>query len=460
MLCSISAFAQKRITFKIEKLSTPENFLYLQSYDDIYKRLIMSETEVFSKEVEKQEKNPPFNIIAKSEAPDSLVSYRYHSFFQGMYQAYADHRPFVLSPDMIWFLISQGFARHINANQEAMRDYIVDFSGKQSLIVKTDKQLEDPTLSWNEIFPQFTEQIKKQVGNSLVETLTCNFSTTTPLEKIASEITIMESVKPYFEFIVIRIVCGIPEITLEGTPEDWEKVLDKARRLKEYKLEWWISELEPLLEEFVKASKGEVNKDFWRNMFKYHSQKKYGAPDIIDGWIVKFFPYDKNGRRNNLKQLEGGNSLPDEIVKVDLKYLEVRNDTIIETPLELWSGFIGLQQNKDNFALRPQISWMIRKKDIGNKGLLSKLRVEAQEEGIGSGISIKVKEFPPVLLELKEIKSLKIEFTNEIDIPNELSEVKIGKLELSGKSAGKGIERIKELFPNTEIKINGAQISK
>lgn len=172
----------------------------------------------------------------------------------------------------------------------------------------------------------------------------------------------METMKPYFEFIVMYIVCGIPEITLEGTPEDWEKVLDKARRLKEYKLEWWISELEPLLEEFVKTSKGEVNKDFWRNMFKYHSQKKYGAPDIIDGWIVKFFPYDKNGRRNNLKQLEGGNSLPDEIVKVDLKYLEVRNDTIIETPLELWSGFIGLQQNKDNFALRPQISWMIRKK--------------------------------------------------------------------------------------------------
>ena len=29
-----------------------------------------------------------------------------------------------------------------------------------------------------------------------------------------------------------------------------------------------------------------------------------------------------------------------------------------------------------------------------------------------------------------------------------------------GKIAGKGIERIKELFPNTEIKINGAQISK
>ena len=59
-----------------------------------------------------------------------------------------------------------------------------------------------------------------------------------------------------------------------------------------------------------------------------------------------------------------------------------------------------------------------------------------------------------------KLNSLKIQFTNEIDIPNELSEVKIGKLELSGKIAGKGIERIKELFPNTEIKINGARISK
>ena len=457
MLCSISAFAQKRITFKIEKLSTPENFLYLQSYDDIYKRLIMSETEVFSKEVEKQEKNPPFNIIAKSEAPDSLVSYRYHSFFQGMYQAYADHRPFVLSPDMIWLLISQGFARHINANQEAMRDYIVDFSGKQSLIVKTDKQLEDPTLSWSEIFPQFTEQIKKQVGNSLVETLTCNFSTTTPLEKIASEITIMESVKPYFEFIVIRIVCGIPEITLEGTPEDWEKVLSKAKSLKGYKLEWWISELEPLLEEFVKASKGEINKGFWRNMFKYHSQKKYGAPNIIDGWIVKFFPYDKEGKRNNLQQLEGRNCLPDEIVKVDVKYQEVYTDGVKETPLEFWAGFIGLEQNSKTFALRPQIGWMIRKKDVNKDGLKSKLSADAQKDGWGSGINIRVKEFPAVLLELKEIKRLDIQFIDTIDIPDEISKIKIGSLSLYGKITKEGIERIKRLLPDTDIKINSSR---
>ena len=33
-------------------------------------------------------------------------------FFQTIVRAYADHRPLVLSPDMVWLLISQGFANN------------------------------------------------------------------------------------------------------------------------------------------------------------------------------------------------------------------------------------------------------------------------------------------------------------------------------------------------------------
>ena len=397
---------------------------------------------------------PPFNVIAKSESPDSLLYFGYNSFFCGMYQAYADHRPFVLSPDMIWLLINQGFAQHVNANHESLRKYFVNFSGKESLIVQSHKKLKDPSLLWEEIFPQFTEQIRKEVGGHLVETLTCNFSTTTSLEKTVSEITIMETVKSYFEFITIMIVCGIPEITLEGTPQDWEKVLNKARGLKEYKLEWWISQLEPLLEEFVKASKGTINQEFWRNMFKCHSPKSCGAPETFDGWIIKFFPYDNEGKRNNLKQIVGRKKLPSEIVKVDLKYIEAYNDTVIETPLELWSGFIGLKQNNENFALRPQIGWMVKKKNTDNTGLINRLKADAK----GRGINLRVKEFPSVLLKLEEIKQLELTFINEIDIPDELSKVKIERLKLSGRITKEEMQRIKTLFPNTDIKINGSRI--
>ena len=59
---------------------------------------------------------------------------------------------------------------------------------------------------------------------------------------------------------------------------------------------------------------------------------------------------------------------------------------------------------------------MIRKKDVNKEGLKSKLSADAQKDGWGSGINIRVKEFPAVLLELKEIKRLDIQFIDTIDI--------------------------------------------
>ena len=116
---------------------------------------------------------------------------------------------------------------------------------------------------WEGLFPQFTAQIAGHTGEELINTLTADFSTTTAVEKVASEITIMEAMEPYFEFVVVYAVCGIPQITLKGTTEDWEKILEKTRKLEKYDLGWWTKELEPILKEFVHASKGQINKRFW-----------------------------------------------------------------------------------------------------------------------------------------------------------------------------------------------------
>ena len=42
-----------------------------------------------------------------------------------------------------------------------------------------------------------------------------------------------------------------------------------------------------------------------------------------------------------------------------------------------------------------------------------------------------------------------------VDIPDELAKVKIGELELSGRIDEEGIDRIRNLFPDTEIRVNG-----
>jgi hypothetical protein len=443
------------ITFAIEDLSKPSKLLNLEEYNQIYKNLFLTDAGLSRLDnVDFQ-----YDIVAKSDSPDSLINYGYHSFFNGMYAAYADHRPFVLSPDMIWLLISQGFSRHVAANSEKLRHHFVKFQGKTTLTVTTNEDLlNNPDYDWNGLFRQFTDQIAEHTGNDLINMLTADFSTTTSVEKIASEITIMEMMKPYFEYVVFYAVCGIPEITLLGNTEDWQKVLDKTKMLSKYDLSWWTDEIIPLLKEFVKASQGKVDKSFWQNMFKYHSQKKYGAPNIIDGWIIKFFPYDKYGKRHNLKELIERNSLPQEIIKADLKYVRTDNlgNIIDEIPLELWAGFIGLEQNKETFALTPKISWMIKKKDITHEGFKAKL---ASENNFNFPLHIRVKDFPSQLLAATEIKNIVIDFTDRITIPDEFAKVKIEGMTLNGKISQKEIEHIVALFPSATIKINDKYVN-
>jgi hypothetical protein len=419
-------FAKDGITFKVEDLKKPTTLLEQKYYDDIIKGMLLADNFIFPQESLKIA-NLPYGIIAKSKNIDSLVSYGYHPFFDGMYQAYAEHRPFTLSPDMIWLLLCQGFANHVNINAEELRGLFVNFTGKRTLVVNDARiDLNNPESPWEQVFPDFAKQISDNVGKDIVDVLTCNFSTTTSVERIASEVTIMETFKSYFEYLLIGAICGIPEITLKGTPQDWQKVYEKAQALKKYKLDWWIDELDPVFLEFINASKGNINKTFWRNMFKYHSLEKYGAPKVIDGWIVKFYPYDKEGKRLKLKEIyQSSAKLPNELVKTDVGFLQV--------PLEIWAGFFGLKQDPSNFNLTPKIGWMIRKKNKNITPEISKNWLN---------ISIRVKEFPQDFLDIPYIKMLRIIYLDTINVPVEIKRMKIGFLILDGKLAPEKADEI------------------
>ncbi|MDR1518060.1 MAG: DUF4419 domain-containing protein [Dysgonamonadaceae bacterium] len=457
-VCAVFAQKPQGLTFQIEELSKPEGLLPVKSYDDIYKSLILKESQINEYRLKKDSVDFPFDIVAKNAREGGLVNLGYHPFFDGLYSAYAQHRPFVISPDMIWLLISQGFAQHVNANSENLRPHFVNFSGKSQLVVETETELAQLSeKQWEDIFPKFTQQIGQRVGSELINVLASDFSTTTPVEKVASEITIMQAMDSYFEYIVMYVVCGIPEITLQGTTEDWEKVLEKTQRLEKYELAWWTQELEPVLQKIIETSKGKIDKAFWRNIFKKKAEeltRKCGGPPLtIDGWIVKFFPYDKEGNRNNLKELKGdaqGAKLPQEIVKVDLQYID--KQTKKQIPLELWAGFVGLEQDEQNFTLTPKIGWMIRKKDVDEIGL----QISFAESDF---IELKVSDFPKPLLHKAKIQYLRMAFTDKIIVPDEFSKVAVGQFHLSGKIDDAGIERLKQMFPNSTLIINGEIIN-
>ena len=292
------------------------------------------------------------------------------AFYQCMVKAYAEHKSVTLSPDMMWLLISQGFARYVNAHSEELRSQLVYHEGKQDLMVMTKDDLLSGKADWGKLLNDFSKQIELHTKGEVAKTIAADFSTTTPVERIASQITLMESMKSYFDYLAVRLGCGIPSVTLQGTPDDWRAVLSKTQKLGQYGLSEWTQSLEPILNEFIKTAEGKPNQRFWQEMVK--KQRVDGLatvrpcsgdrPTMLDGWILKFFPTEYG---NTLDMVPHTKSMPAEFVRVDFKYriIEPLSGAIMsETPMELMSGFIGALDDEKANMLIPQIGWLVRVK--------------------------------------------------------------------------------------------------
>jgi hypothetical protein len=289
----------------------------------------------------------------------------------------------------------------VNNSPEELRSQIVSFKGKKTLtVVREMVELGDmKSFDWESIFPEFAEQISGFTGKALVNNLTADFTTTTPTARVASQITIMESMKEFFNYKVMFTGCGIPEVTVEGSVKDWQKILTRLDYLAKYDLEWWTSELKPVIQKIIDTKKGKVDKQFWMNMVKYHKLGVYGAYDGIDGWLLKFYPYLTGGadpalvrkarasdgvvnlpigrvddisyktrtlylRRSTFKEIKNVNELPKELSNVPF-VVEVKDDfgkLIKSFNMELWAGFMGIVQDPKSFNIKPEIGWAVNKK--------------------------------------------------------------------------------------------------
>lgn len=397
--------------------------------------------------------------IAKSFSDDeSFYTFKGKDvFFQTVVRAYAEHRSLVLSPDMIWLLISQGFARYVNAHSEKLRDQIVNHTGKMDLVVETEKELihEDP--DWEKLIAGFAAQIDEYTKGDIAKTMTADFTTTGVTERITSQVTLMETVKTYFDYIIHYIGCGIPSITLKGTPEDWQKVLEKTKQLEKYGMNDWIKSLKPILTEFVNASQGNPNQAFWQGMVKKENPDELMGnkvcdlriPTILDGWMLKLFP-DENGK--TLDQVPHTHEMPSERVYVDFRYqiIDIDNgNVLVDTPMELVAGYIGTEVDTLTHALTPKMGWMVRQTESDEK-IVESLRKKAEEDSF-DGLDLRVNRVPEHLAQLKHIKKLSLTFTDEIVLPEWMDKIKIDEFKVKGKISPSEERKLIKRFPKLSI---------
>jgi hypothetical protein len=278
--------------------------------------------------------------------------------------AFSRHLPLTLSPDAIWLTIVQGFSHHVNQFPEALRGRLVTHQGQRDLVEQINKWGPKELAA---AVSGFSRQIREATDPAIHDALICDFTTTTAEMRTASEVAIMDSYSHYFRYTIEMCVCGIPQITLTGSVDDWQRMRERIEIFESFGLDWWVQRLRPVLDQFVLAAAGEPDREFWQGMYKFRPRNGPYNASMVTGWVVDLFPYlgdASNRKRNHAFDDTGGQEVaagafPPGLCKVNVRLSLVDDDRreLTSMDLNLVAGLFGLQQLGTSLA--PVISWCL-----------------------------------------------------------------------------------------------------
>jgi hypothetical protein len=220
-----------------------------------------------------------------------------NGFVYAVLTAYNEHHGLVVRPDDVWLAILTQFNFFVNANAEALRKQFVSHEGKRELEVRAVGTRY--TVDFGHMASALTKEIDKNVLDPVLRAwILPDFTTTTTNDTIVCSVVMMATMKAYFSYR-FRLKCGIPRVTLEGEKEDWEKILARLEKLREYGLQAiaWYHLLHPIISQFVKAfdaPHAEENINFWGLVA--HRQGGGSGPRYVSGWITAFCLFSEEGR--------------------------------------------------------------------------------------------------------------------------------------------------------------------
>ena len=309
--------------------------------------------------------SPLYSDKSKSVVVESTLENRvYQNISSGLIgtviKAYNQHHNLILRPDDIWLTILSQFNLYVNANSETLRDKFVDFQGKKELKIVLNGTLKsgDTAQLFQFIIQELGNLIDTNIKSSIRDLILPNFSTTTTTDTISAGITMISVFKNYFDYKCI-LSCGIPNVTLLGTVDDWILLLNKTKQLSNYNFQS-VDILIPILEQFITVF-NDPNIEFWSHICDYRS---FGSgPSYISGWITAFCAYDEKGiwqYVNNNTEIDtkwaviDTNDIPPGSSSVTMKIDD--NGDIYDS--EIVTGISGHYINDDLYkSLQPTVSW-------------------------------------------------------------------------------------------------------
>lgn len=247
----------------------------------------------------------PGHKIEHLHRPDilSLDTYRgrygvyvkpYSLFFQAVHEAYNQHLPFAIRPEVLAYLILHEIAVVVNAHPDDYRDLFTTSREKVIIMVRDDTLVKGDSCSdWGKTIGLFEGKMREFVPGQLLGNVIPGFSTDTPESRAATLVAFMDAAQSYYDYRVMTL-CGLPRIRLDGTSDDYQKLLASAIELShafKRHLSMYFEHLIPVLQTIAAQAAGEpIKNDFWKNLYQYNSGS--GEP-TFSGWITAFLAHTR-----------------------------------------------------------------------------------------------------------------------------------------------------------------------
>ncbi|KAJ7893012.1 hypothetical protein B0H13DRAFT_2527807 [Mycena leptocephala] len=217
-----------------------------------------------------------------------------HGFVNALLSAYTGNYALVICPHDVWLAVISQLSLYVNANRELLFDeasFVPPEPGKgKPLEIAVD------TNSMPLSARQIGGLIQRNVLDPAVrDWVLPNFCTSTPNDVAVASMLWMAPTKVKKVLIpnTETLRRGIPRVTLEGGQGDWDSLLKKLERLKEY----GIHLLYPVVSRFSKsfgAPDSPENWEFWKKVV--HGEGDGGRSSKLSGWITAFCVFAFEGK--------------------------------------------------------------------------------------------------------------------------------------------------------------------
>lgn len=317
-----------------------------------------------------------------SEYPDSISWRRSGGFVDTVFYSYQKHHNLIIRPDDVWTAIVTQFSLYVNANAEALRHAFVNFEGKKKLEVTFYTPINE--VPFDVFINKIASLIDENIDPSVASWIRPNFTTTTKNDEVAAGAALMATLQKYFDYSLSLILCGIPEVTILGTVDDWRQIRQRVEKLKQFEISGqdvmgqWSNMLGIIIDEFLSVKQGnEKKEEFWKEAIRVdykliHLGCGQENETYLNGWLTAFSAFDKSGKwQEDSKPTKS----TEEPLISKTPWLRIRTDNItpgvVSAPIQIYdqfsseknytgaiiTGHMGYSVRKDEKTLQPLSGW-------------------------------------------------------------------------------------------------------